>query len=166
MVTESENKNMKIIRLNTGTIFNDYNGNCYKVPSEIILSTELASVNDVMRLLEDHKLIELTPCEGPSKDEELLFRLAAILDDKDFLMNVGTFTWMDDIDNMVKLEVVFDNIREQAVFTTLGKLLYWLNDEDVIDARETIEPVDMFNTIVLDGAYELYKKLVERMITI
>lgn len=157
------------IKVTKGMIFDGYNGQFYEVLSDSVLHTDTNDVYIVLNYMLDqhiiryvglHKYKELIP------HKELMFRVGVLINDDELLMSVGTFTWMDDINHMALSHLILVDEESNAMLVTLRKLLDYLNDPDVNDARETMDSVDVMYTAILDAAYELYEVLVERMLTI
>jgi len=88
----------------------------------------------------------------------LIFRLGAILEDRDILYEHGTFTWLDDMDFIIKaVDAGQLSLPDPAkpAFIAIKSMFNWLNDATMIEARDHIE-VDVLVTNIMDAAFNLY----------
>jgi len=156
---------VKSIKVRKGMQFNGFDRNDYEVTVDAIIPVETSEIGEFMDKLTKTglKLVGKTTPES-SADELFLFRLAVVINDENVIFTNGTFTWLDDIDYLTTNKVVLSDPIANSILIVLSKLLDVLNDAVWNEAREIAE-VDVLNTAMLDAGYELYKDLVERMLT-
>jgi hypothetical protein len=111
------------------------------------------------------KRVQVVPTSNQESlpDDLFLFRLAVVIKDEDVIFTNGTFTWLDDVNNLAEHNVTLSDPTANTILMALRKLLDLLNDAAWNEARY-IPEVDVLNTAILDAAYELYTNLVERML--
>jgi hypothetical protein len=164
---------MHKVKVYKGMIFDGYNGKFYEVTSDAVVNTDTNDIDVVLSFMLDKHIVKpITVYDRKDVvyiDEELMFRVGVLINDDDLLMNLGTFTWIDDIENIktgnTGIVKAYDKTTVDMLMTLI-KLVEFLNDDDVNDTRNEIPSIDVMYTVILDAAYELYKVLIERMLTV
>jgi len=156
---------MKQIKVFKGMQFDGFDGKNYEVDENATIEVDSNDVNEFLMKAEYAGITQVLVTPSTQLADDLfLFRLATLIDDEDLLFANGTFTWLDDIHNMTINKVSLSDPIANQILVVLSSLLDWLNSINLIEARD-IEEVDVLNTQILDAGYELYKTLVERMLT-
>lgn len=88
------------------------------------------------------------------------FRKAVIEDDWDVIMVEGSFTWLDDVNSMIKGNVSFADKPTQTMYLALVSIFNLLLNSVWVASRDN-QAVDIANSQILDAGYILYKVFLE-----
>jgi len=151
--------------------FSGFDGKMYRVleTKRVELPSGNAGVvTKFMTLLIELKLIELIgdidyESEERSPDENLLFRVATMVDDEDVLFSVGTLTWLDDIVCLMNSKTMttplVSNTETELIYTVLKAIIDLLDRDDINNARNT-STVDAIISQITSIGYDAYNEFV------
>jgi len=155
---------MVYIKLNKGMQFSGFNSKYYEVTENFTIKVTTSNIEDYLKEMELYTKVITKPTVN-LVDELFLFRLAVVINDDNVILVNGTFTWMDDVYNMITAKVTLEDSMANRYLIVLSRLLDWLNDKEVCEARD-LSNVDVLNTAIQDAAYNLYTDLVKRMLLV
>lgn len=153
-----------------GSIFDGLNGRLYqltKTENVIVPADRNGLVDKLLKswietgLAEDIGEVDYTSKEPRTADDNLLFRIAMLVQDDDVLMSMGTLSYLDDLDCLIKAEVHTTPMPAHVLpmYTVLTAVCEMLDKPEVVKARDHIL-ADLLVDKIVDSTMDEYLKFV------
>ena len=151
MITEvkSKQRRKRSFMVYQGSIFDGSNGRLYQLTKteNVIVPTNTNGLVDKLLkswietgLAKDIGEADYTRKEPRTADDNLLFRIAMLVQDDEVLMSMGTLTYLDDLDCLIKAEVHTTPMPAHVLqmYIVLKAICEMLDKPEVVKARDHI----------------------------